>query len=88
MKRNQRGFGNIFVVVAIIVILAVAGFYLLKGKVTTPSSYPNQQTTTSIDQSIQNDSGLTNASNDLDNTNVDGTLDPELNQNSADAQTF
>ena len=84
MKRNQKGSSNIFVV-AIIVILAVAGFYLLKG-ITTPSIYPNQQINTA--QDMQSDNALQNASQDLDNTAVDGTFDPQLKQNDIDAQTF
>lgn len=82
MKRNQKGSSNIFIAVAVIVVIAVVGFYFLNGK-TTPST---SQTGTT--QSIQSDSGLTNASQELDNTNIDGTIDPELNQNTSDAQTF
>ena len=86
MKRNQKGFRNIFIVVAIMVVLVVAGFYLLKVTTTTPSSYPNQQINTT--QAIQPDSDLQNASQDLDNTDVDGTFDPQLNQNDTDASNF
>lgn len=85
MKRNQKGSSNILIVVVLIAVVAVVGFYLLRGKTAPTTMYPNQQTDS---QAIQSDSGLTNASNDLDNTDVDATLDPELNQNNSDAQTF
>lgn len=87
-KRDQKGSVNIFIIVAVIIILFVAGWYLLKGKGTAPTMYPNQSTTTSSNQAIQSDTDLQNASRDLDNTNVDTTIDPQLNQNDIDAQTF
>ena len=86
MERNQKGFSNIFIAVAIIIALAVAGLYLSRGRTTTPWSYPNQQINTT--QTIQADSDLQNASQDLDNTAVDGTFDPQLNQNDTDASNF
>ena len=86
MKRNQKNLGNIFIALVIIVVLVVAGFYLLKKKAATPLFYPHQQTNTNRD--AQSDNDLLNASQDLDNTDIDGTVDPQLNQNDIDAQTF
>ncbi len=84
MKRNQKGSSNIFIAIAVIVVLAVAGFYLLRGKTATSPT----ATGTVTNQAIQSDSGLQQASQDLDNTNVDGAVDAGLNQNTTDAQTF
>ncbi len=81
MKQKQKGSSNVFMVL-VIVLLAIAGFALLKGKA-APT-----ETGTSANQAIQSDSDLQNASQDLDNTNIDGVIDPVLEQNTTDSQTF
>lgn len=88
MKLNQKG--SFTIIIALIIVLAVVGFYLFTNRATTPSSSLNQpvQQTTTTNQSMQNDSDLTNASNDLDNTAIDATIDPMLNQNAVDANSF
>lgn len=85
---------NVLVVVVILVVALLAGWYLLRNNSNTAfqtdqPNQTNQQTPTSATtSSIQNDTDLTNASSDLDKIDVDGTVDPQLNQNDTDAQTF
>lgn len=84
MKQKQKGSSNLLIIVAVVILFAL-GWYFLKSRVTTaPSSQTSKQESTAI----QNDKDLKNASNDLDNLNVDATVDPQLNQNDQDAQTF
>lgn len=85
MNQNQKGSSNIFLILAVIVVLAVAGLYLLKGRTTTSPTATNNIPT---NQAIQSDSDLQSASQDLDNTNIDSTIDSELNKNTADASSF
>jgi len=89
MKQHQKNSGNILIVVAIIVLLVLVGWSALKGKTTSPTSYQqNQQTSKNANETIQNDSDLITVTVDLDNTDIDSTVDPILNQNSADASQF
>ncbi len=94
MENKQKGSGNIFVIIAVIVVLAIAGWYFLGRRTTmTPSYQQINQTTQESQQTgnaatIQSDSDLMNASNDLDNTSVDGTIDPQLSQNDTDSQSL
>jgi cytoskeletal protein RodZ len=89
MKQNQKNSGNILIVVAIIVLLVLVAWSALKGKTTSPTSYQqNQQTSKNANETIQNESDLISVTVDLDNTDIDSTVDPILNQNSADASQF
>ncbi|MBI3385570.1 hypothetical protein HY031_00630 [Candidatus Gottesmanbacteria bacterium] len=82
MKKNQKGFTPILII-AIIAIVAVAGYFFLTKKgtyIATPSG--NGSST-----AIQNSSGLNNAENDLDNADIN-QVDTELNQLSSDTSSF
>lgn len=84
MKNNQKGFAPILIV-AIIAIVAIAGYFLFvqRGNIaTTPSNTASTQY-----QKIQNDSDLNTAASDLDNTDT-SQIDTQLNQLSSDASTF
>ena len=89
MKQNPKNSGNMVIVVSIIVLLVLVGWYALKGKTTSPISLQqNQPTSKNANETIQNDGDLVSAAADLDNTDVDSTVDPILNQNSVDASQF
>lgn len=88
MKLNQKTLVGLLI--AAIVVLALVFVYTSKN---SSSQQPYQsgqqsQTGTSAIETIQNDSELMSASNELNDTNIDGTLNPGLNQTSADAQTL
>ncbi len=88
MKQIQKG-SALIVILIVIAILAVAGFLLLKNKNANLLSHPNLPAqSNTADQSIKSDSDLTNAQKDLDNTDVDGAIDPELNQNDTEVKSF
>ena len=79
---------TITIITAIILVVIGAVYFLSKGSsITNPTNQsatnpPSQQT-----QGIQNDSDLTSASNDMDNTDVN-SVDSELNQNDTDVSIF
>lgn len=84
MKNNQKGFAPILLI-AIIAVVAVTGYFLFvkKGNIDiTPSN-----TATTQNQQIQNDNDLNAAANDLDNTDT-GQIDTQLNQLSSEASAF
>lgn len=89
MKRNQKGIG-VIVIVAVVALL-ILGVVLLKSTMTpsvNQSSTQIQPANPSVSAPIRNGTGLTQAENQLDSTNIDGTIDTGLNQTDADAQTF
>lgn len=90
MKQSQKGFSSLVTVIAVIAVLVIAGLYLSKNKLTSPSSpiQPTHQTNTSENAPIQNDSDLNKTLEDLNGINIDATIDPQLNQNDADAKAF
>jgi len=85
MKINQKNLIIIFIVA--IGIFAIVLLYS-RGNGTQQSYQSNQQAQISENKPIENDNELMNASNQLTDTNIDGTFDPGIEQNNADAQTF
>lgn len=84
MKNNQKGFAPILII-AIIAVVAVAGYFLFvqrKNIATTPSNTASTQY-----QKIQNNNDLNTVANDLDNTDT-GQIDTQLNQLSSDSSSF
>lgn len=87
----MRQMGTARILIIILVVLAVvAGIYWwnnqqsLTSQVTPVSNVaPNAANT-----DIQTANDLNAASNDLDNTNIDGSVDAGLNQNDTDASSF
>ena len=84
---SQKGQSNVLIVVVILAIAVLAGWYFLRNKTNTAyqTNQPTQQTSAT---SIQNDNDLMSASSELDQEDIYGTVDPQLNQNDIDAQTF
>lgn len=75
--------------IIIVVIVVIAAVYLLS-RGSSSTKLANQNTpnpSPSQTQGIQNDSGLTSTSKDLDNIDVN-SVDSELDQNQTDASTF
>ena len=84
MNQNQKGSSNIFLILAVIVVLAVAGAYLLNSRTAPIPTATNNMPT---NQAIQSPSGLDTASAELDTTNID-SLDTGMNQISSDTSSF
>lgn len=74
--------------IAVVVIVVITAIYLLsRGSVLNPTNQSTTNSPTSQTQGIQNDSDLTSASTDLDNTDFN-SVDNGLNQNDSDASNF
>lgn len=76
-------------IIAVVVIVVIAAIYFLSrgSSVSNPTTQTITNPPTSQTQGIQNDSNLTSASTDLDNTDLN-SMDGDLNQNQIDASTF
>ena len=71
--------------VAVKYTYAYCSFLRNKTNTAYQTNQPTQQTSAT---SIQNDNDLMSASSELDQEDIYGTVDPQLNQNDIDAQTF
>lgn len=81
-NNNQKGTNTILVLIIIAIVLIAGVFFLRKANHLPPSSSVTPQT----EQTIQRKSDLDAATNDLDNTDIDG-VDNELTQLDKDAQS-
>lgn len=83
--KKQKGHIQILAILFLIIGL-VSALYLAQQraniwpKAASPASQPSQ--------AIQNDTDLMNVEKRLDDTDIDGAMDPELKQNDADMQSF
>lgn len=81
---KQKGNSKILLIVVIVVVLIVGWYLWRQGKTAyQPSSTSQSQTT-----DIQSGQDLQAVAADLDSTDIDSSLDQELNQNDQDAAIF
>ncbi len=83
---DQKGNSKMLIIVLIVIVLLV-GFYWWNKK-QSAQVYAPSSTTQTQESGIQNDQDLTATAQDLDNTDIDGPIDNELNQNDADASSL
>ena len=83
IKRNKSTQTS-FWVVAVIAVALVLGFYLLKSNLSDLTGPTNSSNYTDI----TSDQSLLKSYNDLDETNIDNTIDPGLKQSSSDVQSY
>lgn len=83
--QNVNQTGNTKIVLVILAVLVVIlGLYWWNGK----KAAPTPSATPQVESGIQSPNDLMSASDDLDKTDVDSTIDSELSQNDTDASSF
>lgn len=79
---KQVGSTKILIIVLVVAAI-IAIFYWVSQRQPVPYTPPKVSQT-----EIQNTDDLMSTSNELDNTNIDGPIDQELNQNDTDAASL
>lgn len=83
---KQQGTTKILIIL-LVVLAIVAGIYWWSQKQSVTSPVGNVAPK-SANTDIQNVNDLTSTANDLDSSDVDKSIDPELDQNQSDAASF
>ncbi len=84
---NQKG--TLKILLIIFVVLSIISFaYLRNKKNTAPVPSTATPSYQRVESGIKNDNELMSVSSNLDNTNIDTSIDTELNQNDVDATSF
>lgn len=87
MDNSQIWNGKVLTLIGAIAVVVIVGFYMISKNSMVNAPSP-RSTATQTNGSIQNDKDLTNASKNLDNTNIDSGIDSALQQNDSDMATF
>lgn len=85
MRSSNQGFSAIEVVLVVVVVALVGfvGFKFWEASQKKPTTEQSQQTSDASTKSIQSDKDLTTVGQQLDQTDVEGSFDKDLNTDSS-----